>query len=112
VRVNIGKCGMRAIAVRARLRGSRRPPPADPPPYPPRPLWECGHRETERIRKEPLSAISRSPVPGWTAIPDGGLVRAVAALGFPQVDGTLATQVIARATGARLHERDTGHADC
>jgi hypothetical protein len=47
-------------------------------------------------------------VTGEDGTPDGGLVRAVAALGLPQADRALAAQVIARATGARLHERDAG----
>jgi hypothetical protein len=47
-------------------------------------------------------------VTGEDGTPDGGLVRAVAALGLPQADRALAAQVIARATGARLHERDVG----
>jgi hypothetical protein len=49
----------------------------------------------------------RGEVLGEDGTPDGGLVRAVAALGLPQADRALAAQVIARATGARLHERDS-----
>jgi hypothetical protein len=61
-----------------------------------------GHRTARDQARARLAAL----VTGEDGTPDGGLVRAVAALGLPQVDRALAAQVIARAAGARLHERD------
>ena len=63
-----------------------------------------GHRSARDQARDRLTAL----VTGEDGTPDGGLVRAVAALGLPQADRALAAQVIARATGARLHERDAG----
>jgi Sigma-70, region 4 len=63
-----------------------------------------GHRSARDQARDRLTAL----VTGEDGTPDGGLVRAVAALGLPQADRALAAQVIARATGARLHERDVG----
>jgi hypothetical protein len=60
-----------------------------------------GHRSARDQARDRLTAL----VTGEDGTPDGGLVRAVAALGLPQADRALAAQVIARATGARLHER-------
>ncbi|MGD0603232.1 MAG: sigma factor-like helix-turn-helix DNA-binding protein [Streptosporangiaceae bacterium] len=63
-----------------------------------------GHRSARDQARDRLTAL----VTGADGTPDGGLVHAVAALGLPQADRALAAQVIARATGARLHERDAG----
>lgn len=63
-----------------------------------------GHRFARDQARDRLIAL----VTGEDGTPDGGLVRAVAALGLPQVDRTLAAKVIAKVTEAGLHERDVG----
>src|ERR1700691_3042802 len=63
-----------------------------------------GHRSARDQARDRLTAL----VTGEDGTPDGGLVRAVAALGLPQADRALDAQVIAGATGARLRERDAG----
>ncbi len=63
-----------------------------------------GHKSACGQARDRLTAL----VTGEDGALDDGLVRAVAALGFPQADRTLAAQVIAAATGARLHKRDSG----
>jgi magnesium-transporting ATPase (P-type) len=62
-----------------------------------------GHDSARGQARDRLTAL----VTGEDGALDNGLVRAVAALGFPQVDRTLAAQVIAAATGTRLHKRDS-----
>lgn len=66
------------------------------------PLVLLGHRSARDQARARLTAL----VTREDGTPDGGLVRVVAALGLPQADRALAAQVIARATGDRLHERD------
>jgi Sigma-70, region 4 len=63
-----------------------------------------GHKSARDQARDRLTAL----VTGEDGTPDGGMVRAVAALGLPQADRGLAAQVIAKATGATLHERDAG----
>jgi hypothetical protein len=61
-----------------------------------------------RSARDQAGARLTALVTGEDGTPDGGMVRAVAALGLPQADRALAARVIAGATGARLHERDAG----